>query len=377
VFINATGDAGDPAYPWQWAHNILHAPDDLRGQHADLARVAAHAVDDGLHRRPVLALLLRAAPGRAGKDWSQYVEPDDRGTYPDPNDPRRDDFFIDSGDDNTWQDRRTLTYGLQGSLVQRIHRHELEFGFEHQFQTVQYLTIDDPWVFDPNGLGGSHDLWKTHRGSATCTRATGSNTKASRRTSACAWTTGSSAAKRSARWQDTANHNVSPETRTSFYDDTKSFFGRRYKTHLSPRIIVAHPITENSSFFFNYGQFTQNPSYRYVYSKLTSVSSESFPLLGNPDLNPEVSINYELGAKTQIVPGTAINATFFVKDVYDYPTATTFKRSEGTSLVDVFVYLNGHFARFEGVRGRARAAPQQLLERQGVVHVPADARQEQ
>ena len=87
-------------------------------------------------------------------------------------------------------------------------------------------------------------------------------------------------------------------------------------------MIVAHPITENSSFFFNYGEFTQNPSYRYVYSKLTSISSESFPLLGNPNLNPQVSVNYEVGAKHQFLPDAAVNATFFVKDVYDYPSAT-------------------------------------------------------
>src|SRR5262249_35231026 len=144
------------------------------------------------------------------------------------------------------------------------------------------------------------------------------------------------------------NRNVTPGLRDAFYEDTKSLFGRRYKFHLSPRIIVAHPITEHSSFFFNYGEFTQWPSYRYVYSKLTSISSESFPLLGNPDLNPQVSINYELGGKHQFAQTAAANVTFFVKDVYDYPVATDFKRLEGNSLVDFFVYLNGHFARAKG-----------------------------
>jgi hypothetical protein len=38
----------------------------------------------------------------------------------------------------------------------------------------------------------------------------------------------------------------------------------------------------------------------------------------------------------------------FVKDVYDYPAATTFKRQSGTDLSDVLVYLNGHFARSKG-----------------------------
>ncbi len=71
-------------------------------------------------------------------------------------------------------------------------------------------------------------------------------------------------------------------------------------------------------------------------------------MLGNPDLNPQVSVNYELGAKHQFLPTAAVNATFFVKDIYDYPAATTFKRQEGTSLVDILVYLNGHFARSKG-----------------------------
>jgi hypothetical protein len=61
-----------------------------------------------------------------------------------------------------------------------------------------------------------------------------------------------------------------------------------------------------------------------------------------------VSVNYEVGAKTQFRQDAAVNATFFVKDIYDYPVATTFRRVQGASLVDIFVYLNGHFARSKG-----------------------------
>jgi outer membrane receptor protein involved in Fe transport len=113
-------------------------------------------------------------------------------------------------------------------------------------------------------------------------------------------------------------------------------------------VIVAHPITENSSFFFNYGEFTQNPSYRYVYSKLNSISSESFPLQGNPNLNPQVSVNYEVGGKHQFLPTTAANVTFFVRDVYDYPSATRVDPLSGTNLQSYFIYLNGHYARSKG-----------------------------
>jgi len=86
-----------------------------------------------------------------------------------------------------------------------------------------------------------------------------------------------------------------------------------------------------------------------VYSKLSSISSESFPTQGNPNLNPQVSVNYEVGAKHQFLPTAAANLTFFVKDVYDYPSATRVDPVSGTDIQSYFVYLNGHFSRSKGV----------------------------
>ena len=60
-------------------------------------------------------------------------------------------------------------------------------------------------------------------------------------------------------------------------------------------------------------------------------------------------MNYEVGARHQFLQVAAVNASVFVKDVYDYPVATTFKRQQGTNLSDVLVYLNGHFARSKGI----------------------------
>jgi len=346
-FINATGDLGDPAFPWRWAHRLEHGPTILEDNQQASLQWRRTLGTTGWTELQLSRFFFAQRQDVMGMNWSEYQEPDDRSYYP-VGDPRRDDFFIDSGDDNNWQDRRSTSYGLQWSVLQRLGRNEVEFGLEHEFQSVQYVTIEDPWVFDPDGLGGAHDLWKVHPWVGALylrDKLEYEGFTANIGLRADYWFTGREAEQAIA---DTANRNVSPETRDAFYNDTYSFFGRRYKLNLSPRVIVAHPITENSSFFFNYGQFTQNPSYRYVYSKLTSVSSESFPLLGNPNLNPQVSVNYEIGAKHQFWSNAAINATFFVKDIYDYPTATTFRRTQGTSLVDIFVYLNGHFARAKG-----------------------------
>lgn len=357
TFITARGDQGDPTYPWQWAHRINNAPtifeDNVQSSLSWRRALDATGFTE-LHFSRYFFAQRQDVMGKMWWDFAAdkclYTAPDDL-SYFDSTDVRRNDYFYDTGDDNIWQDRRTTTYQLQGNFLKRIKRHELELGFDHQSQSVQYVTIEDPWIEDANRLGGSHDVWTVHpwvgnfyaRDRLDYEGFTGNIG-----IRADYWFLGREAESAIA---DPTNRNLTSETREKFYDETRTFFGRRYKLKLSPRVIVAHPITQNSSFFFNYGQFTQNPSYRYVYSRLTSVSSESFPLLGNPNLNPQVSVNYELGAKHMFLPTAAANLTFFVKDTYDYPASTLFAGGEaeaGEVPKPVFVYLNGHFARSRG-----------------------------
>jgi outer membrane receptor protein involved in Fe transport len=359
TFITARGDQGDPTYPWQWAHRIRNAPtifeDNVQNSLSWRRSLDATGYTE-LHFSRYFFAQRQDVMGKLwwdfaeGADTSLYTAPDDK-SYFDTLDVRRSDYFYDSGDDNTWQDRRTTTYELQGIFLKRIKRHELEVGFDHQSQAVQYATIEEPWVEDLNRLGASHDVWSVHPWVGNLfarDRLDYEGFTGNIGIRADYWFLGREA---EAAIADPTNPNLTSETREKFYKETRTFFGRRYKLKLSPRVIVAHPITQNSSFFFNYGQFTQNPSYRYVYSRLTSVSSESFPLLGNPNLNPQVSVNYELGAKHMFLPTAAANLTFFVKDTYDYPTSTLFAGGEaaaGVTPKPIFVYLNGHFARARG-----------------------------
>src|SRR5262245_2169926 len=345
--ITAQGDQGDPAYPWIWDHRIGHAPTIFEDNVQTSLEWRRTLSTTGFTTLQLSRYFYAQRQDVQGKNWTEYVEPDDRSSFP-IGDPRRDDFFLDTGDDNQWADRRTNTWGLQGSYTQRHKHNELEFGLEHQWQDVQYLTIEDPWVFDPDGLGASHDLWNVHPMVGAFygrDRLEFEGFVANLGLRADYWFVGREAQH---AMGDTTRHNIAPSTRTGLYSAQRSFFGRRVKVHFSTRVIVAHPITEYSSFFFNYGEFTQNPSYRYVYSKLNSISSESFPLQGNPNLNPQVSVNYEVGGKHQFIPTAAANVTFFVRDVYDYPAATRVDPLTGTNLQSYFIYLNGHYSRSKG-----------------------------
>ena len=347
-FITAQGDQNDPSYPWAWDRRISHASTIFEDNVQTSLQWRRTLSTTGFTELQVSRYFFAQRQDVLGKMWWDYEEPDDRSNFP-LGDPRRDDYFVDSGDDNTWQDRRTTSYGVEWSYTQRFaKRHEVAFGLEHQFQSVQYVTIENPWVFDQDGLGQSHDIWLAHPWTGDLyvrDKLEFEGFVANIGLRADYWFVGREA---EAALSDTTRHNVAPSTRTQFFEDTRSFFGRRYKMHISPRVIVSHPITENSSFFFNYGEFTQNPSYRYVYSKLNSISSESFPLQGNPNLNPQISVNYEVGAKHQFMPKAAANLTFFVRDIYDYPSATRVDPISGTNLASYFIYLNGHFARSKG-----------------------------
>jgi len=348
TFINAAGDAGDPAYPWRWSRRIDHGPtifeDNIQTSLKFRRTISASAYTEAQLSRYYNAQRRDVQ----GKHWTDYEPPDDLSQYP-VGDPRRTDYFYDSGDDYIWQDRRTQITALTWNLTKRVRRNEVEAGFEHQAQAVQFVTIENPWDPDPDGLGGTHDIWEVHPWVGNLymrDKLEYEGFTANVGLRADYWFVGQEAERALASLADTIN--ITPATREQFFASTHSFFGRRYKAKISPRIIVAHPIGRTSSFFFNYGQFTQLPSYQYVYAKLTSISSESFPLLGNPNLNPEVSVNYEVGGKNQFRTTAAVNATFFVKDIYDYPVSTLFTRTQGTNLVPILVYLNGHFARSKG-----------------------------
>ena len=347
TFLTAQGDLGDPAYPWQWAHRIDHAStffeDNVQSSLHWRRTFSSTGYTEGQISRYFYALRQDVD----GKLWSDYVEPDDRSSFP-VGDPRRDDFFYDTGDNYQWSDRRTTSWGLNWSLTKQLRHNEIEGGFEHQSQTVQYVDIEYPWVYDPSGLGQSHDLWIAHPWVGDIflrDRLEYEGFVANVGGRVDYWALGKEAESALA---DTSRHNVPTSEKDAFNLVRTDFFRHVTKVHFSPRVMVSHPITLNSSFFFNYGQFTQIPSYRYVYSKLNSVSSESFPLQGNPDLNPQISVNYEVGAKHQFLPTAAANLTFFVRDVYDYPSATRVDPLTGTNIQSYFIYLNGHFSRSKG-----------------------------
>ncbi|MCP4291223.1 MAG: TonB-dependent receptor, partial [bacterium] len=80
-----------------------------------------------------------------------------------------------------------------------------------------------------------------------------------------------------------------------FEEDTYRALGRNWKMRISPRLGLSFPVTERDKFFFNYGHFSQWPRFAYVYPQLEATAATEVQLLGNPNLDPKVTIEYETG----------------------------------------------------------------------------------
>ncbi len=286
-----------------------------------------------------------------GGHWSDstfYSEPDDLNKIL--NRELDTPYFIQTGSADLWHDRYTENYNLAWDLTSRIPpHHQVKTGISTSYENAQYLFIRRPWVADPDGLGEFHDLFHIYPNRGSIYIQDKINFEGLIGDIGLRydyWFPGIQVERAVERSADDSTSAITPTMRENFYRDTHEMFGRRFKGHLSPRIAISHPITDRDNLFFNYGHFSQFPTYLWVYSKLSSVSSERFPLIGNPNLNPEISVQYEIGARHQFSETVAGNFTLFYKDIYDYPRSTPF---EIAGVGEMFIYRNVDYARSRGI----------------------------
>ena len=101
------------------------------------------------------------------------------------------------------------------------------------------------------------------------------------------------------------------------------------KMAISPRIGIAYPVTDKGIIHFSYGHFLGMPGFQYLYNnseyKLQTGGGRS--LLGNPDLEPEKTVHYELGLQQQLGEDIALDVTLFYKDTRGWVGVTPLKKT--------------------------------------------------
>ena len=87
------------------------------------------------------------------------------------------------------------------------------------------------------------------------------------------------------------------------------------KYTINPRLSFYCPVAERESLHFTYGVHSQIPAFRQMYRQADYSFSEETPLGGNPDLDFERTVQYEIGLTHRISDVCMIDITGYVKSI--------------------------------------------------------------
>ncbi len=250
------------------------------------------------------------------------------------------------GDHRDWYRQRTTSYNLKFDLTSQLHRsHQLKTGFELKHFDIFRHAIRDPW---PGAF--RHRLEFYHRkpweGALYLQdkmeydfmilniglRFDYANARDTY------WTNPGDI-------QETVSI-VNPDGSTTkvFQFKPRAKVPDRYQ--LSPRIGLAHPVTERLVFHFAYGHFFQNPDYYHLFRNDRSLVNleESDVIIGNPGLKPQKTVAFEVGGKYQVSDDIAIDFTGFYKDIRDLTSTRFYARQP----YNYTIYINEDHGRVKG-----------------------------
>lgn len=273
-------------------------------------------------------------------------------------------FANNGGIASLWHDHfaEEITFKSTYTTFFAGRTNRLTVGIETKFQDYQWIDILRPWVgapiqIGPNQfseslrLGASSDIWRVQpqRGAlygSNQIRYKGLIANIGLRLEY--WAPGKYV-------DDAVNNPAAPipqAIRDAYIKESYDFFGTRFKMRLLPKLSVSFPVRENQVLFFNYGHSTRVPHPTYVYAGLDPFYQDRSFLsdLGNPNLNPEVDISYEIGLRNQITSDDALNVSAFWRDKYDFITSQSIVIPDATGRETTRAFrVNGDYARVRGV----------------------------
>jgi outer membrane receptor protein involved in Fe transport len=271
--------------------------------------------------------------------------------------------FLPGGDDDRWHDHYTEIYTLKADYEWLARgANQFKTGIEFSTNEMQLIDLSGRLGSPPPGfLAANQDIFKVHplvgagyfqdrikyRGLVLNLGAR-----------LDAWAPGREV---DAVMQQPEEYVfIFPEVAQSYMEKTYSAFGRRWKARLSPRVGVSFPVSRQDKFFFNYGHFSQWPRYNYVYPQLQTRFATGLQLLGNPDLDPKVTVQFETGIQHEFEKLWSVELTFYSNDIYGYaqsvslapftidPSQTPDPNDESPVTVSPVRYFNADAARSVG-----------------------------
>ncbi len=120
------------------------------------------------------------------------------------------------------------------------------------------------------------------------------------------------------------------------------------KFQVSPRLGASFPITDKGIIRFSYGHFFKIPSFENLYSNpdfFVQAGNSLSSTTGNPDLNAEKNIIYEIGLQQVLFENFALNFSVYYRDIRNWLGMEIINTYEGFKYAR---YINRDYANVKG-----------------------------
>ncbi|MEO1021993.1 MAG: TonB-dependent receptor [Bacteroidota bacterium] len=137
------------------------------------------------------------------------------------------------------------------------------------------------------------------------------------------------------------------------------------KSYLSPRVGISFPISERGAFRVAYGHFTQMPAYSQLFQNPIDENTTRLQIenrtIGNPDLDPERTVKYEMGLQHEISSFMGIDVNLFYKNIRNLLGLQILATSDGAQYTqtvnrDYGIVRGGTISLFANPKGWLNAA---------------------
>lgn len=248
--------------------------------------------------------------------------------------------FVAGGTDNYRSFRKTETFGVKGDVVAQLFKiHEIKAGFETRFHSVNYESYSvEIGKLNPDGSFGNlnnDDLLydSTLQLIRRIPLSPSQITNYSKRpVNLAAYIQDKiefessfivNAGLRYEYFDPAASYN--PEVSKNLRDSSFGYINAyntpvKAKNTISPRVSMSYPITDKAIIRLSYGHFYQIASLASLYSNnlFYVTNAGSTPTFGNPNVEPQKSVQYEIGLQQQLTEDLKFDLTGFYKDVSNY-----------------------------------------------------------
>lgn len=133
------------------------------------------------------------------------------------------------------------------------------------------------------------------------------------------------------------------------------------RTQLSPRVGIAHPISDRTKLHFAYGHFFQNPEFQFLFENQQYDLNVREPLFGQASLDAQRTIAYEVGVAHQFSDRIALHLTAYYKDVTGLIGTRYFFPFVDGRYTGYTVYINEDYANMKGFEVNVDVRPDEYF----------------